>query len=155
MEYTALSILLVFFFIFVYYSFSKWSLCCFSTLSIISLFFFPPVLIHPTIDLAPPFTLSAHFFTLFELVSFLLQRILLVSPPFPVIFLFLRPGKMTLNHLGVLSLQACVRLTHWQLLWLFSFCFVTSSLPCTSSFLIFQRSIIIYKQVSTIDAPQI
>ena len=63
-EYTVLSLLFVLFCGFLYCSFFKWSLCWFSALSIISLFFFLPVLNHPTIDLAPLIALSAHFFTL-------------------------------------------------------------------------------------------
>ena len=59
-EYTVLSLLLVFFLGFLYCPFLNFILCLFSVPSIISLFFFPPVLNHPVTDLTPITALSAH-----------------------------------------------------------------------------------------------
>ena len=64
LEYTVLSLFIVFFLCFLCVLCRKWSCCLFSALSIIFLSFFPPVVNHPATDLAPLISLSAHFLTL-------------------------------------------------------------------------------------------
>jgi len=63
-EYTILSLPFVFFFGFLYASCRKRSLNHFSILSIVSLLFFPPVLIQSTIDLTLLVDCLAHLLTL-------------------------------------------------------------------------------------------